>query len=304
MKRSLAALVAALVLLDRLRRRRRPTERASERRHADHGRRRRPAPSAIVSMSATSTEMLFAIGAGDQVVAVDDQSNYPGGRPDHRPVGLRAERRGDHAPTTPTSSCSSDAGELEAGLEQIGIEVLVAPAAVDARRHLRPARGARRGRRATPTRRPRSSTTMQADIEELVATVPERDEPLTYYHELDDTLYSVTSDTFIGAALRLAGAGERRRPGRCRRPVRRLPAAVGRVPRATPTPTSCSSPTRSAASRTPRPSAARPGFAGMTAVDERPGRRPRRRHRQPLGPARRRPPRARSSRPSQAVPAA
>ena len=36
-----------------------------------------PAPSKIVSLSPTATEMLFAIGAGDQVIAVDDQSNFP-----------------------------------------------------------------------------------------------------------------------------------------------------------------------------------------------------------------------------------
>ncbi|MDO9176419.1 MAG: CoA transferase, partial [Actinomycetota bacterium] len=34
-------------------------------------------PQAIVSLSPTATEMLFAIGAGDQVIAVDDYSNYP-----------------------------------------------------------------------------------------------------------------------------------------------------------------------------------------------------------------------------------
>src|SRR3712207_4596264 len=34
-------------------------------------------PETIVSMSASATEMLFAIGAGDQVEAVDDNSNYP-----------------------------------------------------------------------------------------------------------------------------------------------------------------------------------------------------------------------------------
>ena len=32
---------------------------------------------AIVSLSPTGTEMLFAIGAGDQVVAVEEYSNYP-----------------------------------------------------------------------------------------------------------------------------------------------------------------------------------------------------------------------------------
>ncbi|MDX5454591.1 MAG: ABC transporter substrate-binding protein, partial [Rhodococcus sp. (in: high G+C Gram-positive bacteria)] len=39
------------------------------------------APDSIVSLSPTATEMLYAVGAGDQVVAVDDQSDYPAGVP-------------------------------------------------------------------------------------------------------------------------------------------------------------------------------------------------------------------------------
>ena len=38
-------------------------------------------PTRIVSLSPTSTEILFAIGAGTQVIAVDDQSNYPASAP-------------------------------------------------------------------------------------------------------------------------------------------------------------------------------------------------------------------------------
>src|SRR4029078_6909558 len=38
-------------------------------------------PQRIVSLSATATEMLFAVGAGAQVTAVDDQSNYPADAP-------------------------------------------------------------------------------------------------------------------------------------------------------------------------------------------------------------------------------
>jgi len=34
-------------------------------------------PMRIVSLSPTATEMLYAIGAGEQVVAVDDYSNFP-----------------------------------------------------------------------------------------------------------------------------------------------------------------------------------------------------------------------------------
>ena len=35
------------------------------------------APQKIISLSPTATEMLFAIGAGRQVIAVDDQSSFP-----------------------------------------------------------------------------------------------------------------------------------------------------------------------------------------------------------------------------------
>ena len=38
-------------------------------------------PRRIVSLSPTATETLFAIGAGKQVVAVDDQSDYPKNAP-------------------------------------------------------------------------------------------------------------------------------------------------------------------------------------------------------------------------------
>jgi len=38
-------------------------------------------PEAIVSLSPTATESLFAIDAGAQVVAVDEQSNYPAEAP-------------------------------------------------------------------------------------------------------------------------------------------------------------------------------------------------------------------------------
>lgn len=44
-------------------------------------------PDSIVSLSPTATEMLFAVGAGDQVKAVDDQSNYPPDAPKTRLSG-------------------------------------------------------------------------------------------------------------------------------------------------------------------------------------------------------------------------
>jgi iron complex transport system substrate-binding protein len=161
------------------------------------------APERIVSMSATATEMLFAIGAGDQVVAADAQSNHPEDAPT---TDLSAYEPNVEAITTydPDLVVLSDPGELEAGLEQVGIEVLVAPAAAtledtyDQLLELGDVTG--HGDEATEV-----VEDMQADIEALVADLPERDDVLTYYHELDDTLYTVTSDTFIGELYTLAG---------------------------------------------------------------------------------------------------
>ena len=39
------------------------------------------APQRIVSLSPSLTEMLYAVGAGDQVVAVDKYSDFPAGAP-------------------------------------------------------------------------------------------------------------------------------------------------------------------------------------------------------------------------------
>ena len=48
-----------------------------------------------LALARPRTEMLFAIGAGKQVIAVDDQSELPGQRAQDRPVRLQAQRRGD-----------------------------------------------------------------------------------------------------------------------------------------------------------------------------------------------------------------
>jgi iron complex transport system substrate-binding protein len=162
-----------------------------------------PAPERIVSMSATSTEMLFAIGAGEQVVAVDDQSNFPADAPI---TDLSAYEPNVEAISAyePDLVVLSDGGELQASLEQLDIEVLVAPAAVtlddtyDQLQELGEVTG--HAEEAAEV-----VDSIKTDIKDLVESVPERATPLSFYHELDSTLYSVTSDTFIGQLYAMAG---------------------------------------------------------------------------------------------------
>jgi iron complex transport system substrate-binding protein len=161
-------------------------------------------PAAIVSLSATATEMLFAIGAGDQVVAVDSTSDYPPEVPatDLSAFEPNVEAIAGYDPDLVVAS--DDINELVAGLEALGIPVLLAPAAVtldDSYTQIEQF-GAATGHVGEAAE---LVGQMQADIDVIVAGLPEVDEPLTYYHELDDTFFSVTSSTFIGQLYDLAG---------------------------------------------------------------------------------------------------
>ncbi len=88
-------------------------------------------PTQIVSLSPTATEMLFAIGAGDQVMAVDDQSNYPAEAAAKRPTCPASRRTSKRSPATNPTSWSSPTTPTSspAQLETLGIDVLGGPSA-------------------------------------------------------------------------------------------------------------------------------------------------------------------------------
>ncbi|CAN5693520.1 ABC transporter substrate-binding protein [soil metagenome] len=161
-------------------------------------------PERIVSLSPTATEMLFAIGAGDQVVAVDDQSDFPAGVPVTDLSGFEPnlEAIADFEPDLVVMSDAPEA--ISAGLEALEIDLIVNPTAValddsyDQIAELGVATG-------HEDEAADLVAAMRSDIDELAAEVQERDEPLTYYHELTDELFSATSDTFIGEIYALAG---------------------------------------------------------------------------------------------------
>jgi iron complex transport system substrate-binding protein len=161
-------------------------------------------PERIVSLSPTTTEMLFAIGAGDQVEAVDSFSTYPPEAPvtDLSAFEPNAEAVAAYEPDLVV--LSDDINDIIASLEALAIPVLQAPAAAtldDTYTQLEQL-GAATGHTGDAAE---LVADMQSDIDDLVATVPDFDEPPTYYHELDQTLFSVTSGTFIGQLYDLAG---------------------------------------------------------------------------------------------------
>ena len=162
------------------------------------------APKAIVSLSPTATEMLFAIGAGDQVIAVDDQSNFPAEALD-KPHDLSGFEPNVEAIAAlqPDLVIMQDT-TVQPQLEALGITVFVgaAPASFDDVYAQIEQLGAATGHVGDAAE---LVGQMQADIDAAIAAAPEPAEALAFYHELDNTLYSVTSNTFIGQVYTLFG---------------------------------------------------------------------------------------------------
>ncbi|MER5621484.1 ABC transporter substrate-binding protein [Streptosporangium sp. NPDC002544] len=160
-------------------------------------------PERIVSLSPAATESLFAIGAGSQVVAVDDQSNHPAEAPKSELSGFKPNVEAIIAQKPDLVVLSDDIDGIVAALGKVGVPVLLEPAATkldetyDQITDLGAATG--NGERATEL-----AAQMKKQIDELAAAAP-KDTKLTYYHELDVTPYAATSTTFIGQIYGLFG---------------------------------------------------------------------------------------------------
>jgi iron complex transport system substrate-binding protein len=159
-------------------------------------------PGRIVSLSPTATEMLFAIGAGAQVVAVDDQSDYPAGAPATELSGFEpnVEAIVEYEPDLVVAS----SGNSLKSLVDLEIPFLVQPAPRTFRdvysqfEQLGAATGHKSGAEE-------EIAAMQSRLKRIVASAPRFKERPTYYHELDDSYFSVTSGTFIGRVYGLVG---------------------------------------------------------------------------------------------------
>jgi iron complex transport system substrate-binding protein len=146
--------------------------------------------------------MLFAIGAGDPVVAVDEQSNYPAEAPvtDLSGIDVNAEAIAGYEADLVVAQDDT----AKRPLDVLGIDLLVLPAAnrlsqtYAQLRTLGKATG--HGRRAAALVKK-----LKAEIADIQSDVPERDTKPKAYYELDDTLYSSTSKTFIGQLLEKGG---------------------------------------------------------------------------------------------------
>lgn len=159
-------------------------------------------PERIVSLSATATETLFAIGASDQLIAVDNFSNYPANDlPAIDSFSPSVEAIAELEPDLVI--ITFDPGDFISGLNALGVDTLMQPTAAsipDAYLQIEEL-GAATGHASDAADLVGG---MKADIAELIADAPDGT-GVTYYHELDNTLFSITSSTFFGEIYSLFG---------------------------------------------------------------------------------------------------
>lgn len=163
-----------------------------------------PAPTVrIVSLSPTATEMLYAIGAGDAVVAVDSLSTYPA------EVADKVTEISAYEPSAEAILgfdpdvvvISNDQNKISEQLTTADPSITVwtgaAAATLDDVYRQMTELGEVTGRSAGAT----------AAIESMKARISAATEGVkapsgtTYFYELDNTLYSLTSNTFVGSLL-------------------------------------------------------------------------------------------------------
>ena len=160
-------------------------------------------PVRIVSLSASATESLFAIGAGDQVVAVDDQSNYPVDAPRTKLSGYTPNLEAIAGYRPDLVVAAFDPGELVRGLRRLEIPVLLQAAPVD----LEGAYGQIEALGVATGNEARADAvvaSMRRRISQLTASVSPTG-PTSVYHELGPDYFSATSKTFIGSIYELLG---------------------------------------------------------------------------------------------------
>jgi cobalamin transport system substrate-binding protein len=164
----------------------------------------RKRPTRIVSLSATATETLFAIGAGTQVIAVDDQSDYPKAAPRTSLSGFTPNVEAIAGYRPDLVVISYDPKGLSEALGRLGIPVVhqdaaaTLPGAYQQIRQLGTITG-------HATEAATLVATMKRRIAAIVAKAKVKASGVTVYHELDPTLYSLTSNTFVGRVYAMFG---------------------------------------------------------------------------------------------------
>ena len=156
-------------------------------------------PTRIISLSPSATEILYAIGSGKQVIAVDDLSNYPSEAPITKLSAFNpnVEALLNYKPDLIILNAdATKALEVKAALEKLKVKVFLESAPSSPREaYLEIAALGRATGKLSGAQKVISE--MKSKISAAIKS-GKTTKKITFFHELDNTLYTATSDTFIG----------------------------------------------------------------------------------------------------------
>ncbi|WP_256837699.1 ABC transporter substrate-binding protein [Ornithinimicrobium faecis] len=161
-------------------------------------------PERIISLSPSATEILFAIGAGDQVIAADTYSNFPEEAPSTDLSGYDPNVEAIVGYEPDLVVAANDTNELVGSLSALDIPVIInpAPADVESGYDGMAALGLATGHVDEAAS---AIGEMRAAMDEGLAAAPQ-DSGIRIYHELDDTFFSASSHSYIGSVYAAMGA--------------------------------------------------------------------------------------------------
>jgi iron complex transport system substrate-binding protein len=163
-------------------------------------------PTKIISLSPSATEILYAIGAGSQILAVDNLSNYPAGTPISEISAFEPNVEAILAKKPDLVLLSIDstkAPQIRNALVKLGIPVLMekAPATLQDVYAENTLLARVTDRQAGAVK---LNASMAKSIKDVLAKT-KKSSKIRIFHELDDTYFSATSNTFIGKVYKSFG---------------------------------------------------------------------------------------------------
>ncbi len=156
-------------------------------------------PKRIISLSPSATEILYAIGSGKQVIAVDDLSNYPSEAPMTKLSAFNpnVEALLNYKPDLIILNAdATKASEVKAALEKLKIKVFLERAPKTLREAYLEITALGRA-----TGKISGAQSVVSDMKRKIAAAVKSgrtSKKISFFHELDSSLYTATSDTFIG----------------------------------------------------------------------------------------------------------
>ncbi len=164
------------------------------------------APENIVALAPSFVEILFAIGAGDAVVAVDDNTDFPPEAATKTKLsGFEPSLEGIAALEPDLVIIFFDPGGLEDAMEGLGIPVLFleTPASIQGVFDQIELLSSVAGRLDEAEN---LIADMQAGIDAITEQLADVQEGPSFFHELDSTLFTVGPGSFVGDLYDLLNA--------------------------------------------------------------------------------------------------